>query len=684
LKVRIGIVSVALLLAAGWQLDPLQALFSHSYLPHRFCYFASPGLIWTNTVADSVIALSYLAIFAALLFIATRLLAFEDLRPYIWIFIAFATFIIACGATHAMEIVTIWLPIYPFSASVKVLCGIASLLTATLFTRATPELARKIPKVVQLLSRSQQERDEARAALIASERVLAERQRGETAIAAINTRLHHIMDSTSDCILKIGWDWTVLYANRQAIQILPELAIGQSYWDCFPETLGTEIELNMRRTMDERVQTEWENYWPNDVQWYSVRAFPSEGGLSIFFVQVTRQKQLEQALKQEIQRSDQRKMAVQQVNELLNHVLDSTQEGVLLIDTGWTTLYANRPALQVLPDLRLHANFWDCYPDLVGSPQETHLRTAMTERVQTTWTHYYEPYGKWFEGYCYPAPLGISLFFCDVSERRTLQEELELERALREKRIVALSNMAGGLAHEISNPLAIIHGTASDLERQARQAAGAPAVDVLAASTLIVNTADRAIRILRGLRGFARDASQDPMDYAFVEDILEQAVQLQEGRFARDNIRLESLAESDLPRILCREIQIGQIVTNLLNNAYDAIAGDKAEQNCAERWVRIEACRAGDQVRIDISDSGHGISEQARSRLMEPFFTTKSNGLGMGVGLSLSLAIAREHGGSLELRRETPCTCFRLLLPIEPETGPTDRQTPASEEEATQ
>ncbi len=665
MNVRIGVVSLGWILAAVWRRDPLRTLFSGSYLPHRFFYLASPGLIWTNSSADAVIALSYLVIFAALVFLATRLRAIEDLRPYLWIFLAFATFILVCGGTHAMEIVTLWLPIYSFSAAVKFLCGIASLATAILFARTTPELARKIPQVVQLLSRSQQERDEARAALIASERVSAERQRAEAAIAAINTRLHHIMDSTSDCILKIGWDWTVLYANRQAIQILPEVAIGQSYWHCFPETLGTDIELNMRRTMDERVQTEWENYWPNDVQWYSVRAFPSEGGLSAFFVQVTRQKQLEQALKQEIQRSEERKMAVQKANDLLNHVLDSTQEGVLLIDTAWTTLYANRSAIDMLPDLRLHASFWACYPDLIGSDQQAHLRTAMTERVQTTWTHYYEPYGKWFEGHCYPAPGGISLFFCDVSEHRKLQEDLDLERTLREKRIVALSNMAGGLAHEISNPLAIIHGTASDLERQARQAAGAPGGDVLAASTLIVNTADRAIRILRGLRGFARDASRDSKDYAFVEDILEQAVQLQEGRFARDNIRLQSLAEPGLPQILCREIQIGQIVTNLLNNAYDAIV----EQDCTERWVRIEACLAGEQIRIEVSDSGAGISEQARARLMEPFFTTKSNGLGMGVGLSLSRAIAQEHGGSLELRQDAPYTCFRLLLPIELETG---------------
>jgi len=658
-KVRTSIASLGLLLTALWRTGPVQNLFSQRYLPHRFCYLASPALIWTNSTADGVITLSYLAIFAALLFIAIRLRTIEDLRPYLWISISFATFIIACGGTHLMEIVTIWLPIYPMAAAFKVVCAIASVLTAILFTFATPKLVRKIPQVVQLLSRSQQERDEARSALLASERVLAERQRAEAEIAAINARLNHIMDSTSDCILKIGRDWKLVYANRQAIQILPEVAIGKNYWDCFPEALGTQIEHNLRSTMEQRAQTEWENYWPNHDQWYSARSYPSEGGISVFFVQITRQKKLEEALKQEIQRSEDRKMAFQQSNLLLNHVLDSTQEGVLLIETTWKTLYANRPASEVLPDLRLNTNFWDCYPDLIGSPQENHLRTTMTDRVQTTWAHYYEPYQKWFEGHCYPAPGGISLFFRDISEKRKLQDELDLERTLREKRIEALSNMAGGLAHEISNPLAIIHATASDLCTVTPDHLH-PA-EIAKSAQLIVLTADRASRILRGLRGFARQAANDPMEYASVYNILEEAFHLQEARFERESVTLTLHAQPDLPNVLCRETQIGQIINNLLNNSLDALV----ERECPVRWVKLEASSNADRVQIDVVDSGFGIDLEARKHLMEPFFTTKTRGLGMGVGLSLSRAIAHEHGGSLELVPDAPNTTFRLLLPID-------------------
>ncbi len=71
-------------------------------------------------------------------------------------------------------------------------------------------------------------------------------------------------------------------------------------------------------------------------------------------------------------------------------------------------------------------------------------------------------------------------------------------------------------------------------------------------------------------------------------------------------------------------------------------------------------------MQVDVVDSGLGIDEATRARLMDPFFTTKTRGLGMGIGLSLSRAIAIEHDGSLELLSGTAHTCFRLVLPLEP------------------
>lgn len=129
----ISFVAASAGIAAVWS-GTYSFLATNNYLPHRFCYLASPGLIWTNVVMDGLIAASYAVIFASLFWVARRLRNLEALKGYLWIFIAFGLFIVACGATHFMEIVTIWWPVYPLAAAVKVVCAAASVPTAILFS----------------------------------------------------------------------------------------------------------------------------------------------------------------------------------------------------------------------------------------------------------------------------------------------------------------------------------------------------------------------------------------------------------------------------------------------------------------------------------------------------------------------------------------------------------------------
>jgi diguanylate cyclase (GGDEF)-like protein len=125
-------------------------LFSADYLPHSFCYLAKPGLIWTNVSMDSVIAASYAVSFVSLTWLTMRLRHLPELRTYLWILLAFATFIGACGATHVMDVVTIWWPVYPLSATVKVVCALASVPTAILFARIEPKLAANVIRFVDM------------------------------------------------------------------------------------------------------------------------------------------------------------------------------------------------------------------------------------------------------------------------------------------------------------------------------------------------------------------------------------------------------------------------------------------------------------------------------------------------------------------------------------------------------
>ncbi|WP_431080713.1 sensor histidine kinase [Pseudomonas thivervalensis] len=144
--------------------DLLALLTDKRFMPHGHCYMWRPDLLWTNVIADGLIALSYVTIpFTLLYFIHKR----KDV-PFDWMLAAFGVFILACGTSHVMEILTIWQPYYWLSALVKVITAIASVITAILLVRLVPA-ALKIPSPQQL-AKVNDELREAQAELVTTAR----------------------------------------------------------------------------------------------------------------------------------------------------------------------------------------------------------------------------------------------------------------------------------------------------------------------------------------------------------------------------------------------------------------------------------------------------------------------------------------------------------------------------------
>ncbi len=503
-------------------------------------------------------------------------------------------------------------------------------------------------------------------------RDLSERRLIEEALRESNRQLSSVFECTSDSIMTIGHDWTIVYGNNRAARELPDCGLGRNYWECFPAVLGTNIEELLRTAMNARIETGYETFYQPCQAWFRVRIFPSAAGITAFFANVTEEKKVQALLASEQNLREQRIVELGEMhaelarlNDLLHSVMNSTSDGIVQIGFDWTMLYLNKVALALSP-VGVGQSYWLRNASFLGTPVESEIRRFMEERIEGTIEVAHAAHGSRFTATFYPAAHGLSVFFTNVDVQRRLEEELARERMLRDKRIEALSHMAGGLAHEISNPLAIIHGRATDLRMQTEFASAIESKEVRRACDSIVQTSDRAIKILRGLKGFAREAGKDPMEWASIYDIVQQCVDLQQSRFDRHAIELRAVLGPGLPLLLCRETQIGQILNNLLNNAFDAIQ----QKGCSERWVTVSACATGQELSVDVIDSGPGIDEASRQHLMEPFFTTKTGGLGMGIGLSLSRAIAQEHGGTLTLCDDDGHTCFRMTLPLGLEPAP--------------
>ena len=256
--------------------------------------------------------------------------------------------------------------------------------------------------------------------------------------------------------------------------------------------------------------------------------------------------------------------------------------------------------------------------------------------------------------------IGASKIARDITQRKRVEQELEASRAqmVASARLSALGMMAGGIAHEINNPLAVIRGSAENISRMA-ESGSLQVARLLKNCNRISKTADRIARIVLSLRHVAREGSADEFRETPMREIVEETLALCAERFRANHIRLVVPVVDPAALVSCRETEICQVFLNLLQNAFDELVDLEGE-----RWVKLEVTYSSGWVVFSVSDSGPGIAPENRAHLMEPFFTTKPVGKGTGLGLSISRSIALEHGGTLELDKQSPHTCFRLTLPL--------------------
>lgn len=223
-------------------------------------------------------------------------------------------------------------------------------------------------------------------------------------------------------------------------------------------------------------------------------------------------------------------------------------------------------------------------------------------------------------------------------------------------KLSALGEMAGGIAHEINNPLTVITGKARQLKVRINQ--GADAKGLIPDLEIIESTAFRIAKIVRGMRSFSRDGTKDPPTEASFSNILDDTLPICQDRLKNHGVELIIVSCPEDLKLISRPIQISQVLVNLINNAYDAVEPLSAE----DRWIRIAYERADELLKVSISNGGPKITAEVVAGLMTPFFTTKPPGKGTGLGLAISRGIIEEHGGRIYVDESETFTTFVIEL----------------------
>ena len=222
---------------------------------------------------------------------------------------------------------------------------------------------------------------------------------------------------------------------------------------------------------------------------------------------------------------------------------------------------------------------------------------------------------------------GVVAVWKDVTEEREVTWRL-----LQAEKMAAVGQLAGGVAHEINNPLGGILAFAQLMAQDERSPQDQESL------RLIQDAALRAKRIVESLLRFSRRPRQDERGEVDLARLVEDALFLTQPQLK--GRRVEVVRQLAPARAYANGNQIQQIVVNLLVNAVQAV-GQKG------RVTVSTGLGASGRARLVVADDGPGVPAQIAGRIFEPFFTTKPEGQGTGLGLSICYRIAEEHGGSI-------------------------------------
>jgi signal transduction histidine kinase len=233
-------------------------------------------------------------------------------------------------------------------------------------------------------------------------------------------------------------------------------------------------------------------------------------------------------------------------------------------------------------------------------------------------------------------------------EERTLEQKKLQEKLLQQEKLAMLGQLAGGVSHELRNPLGVIKNAAYFLN-MALENQDPKVKETL---ELLEKEVLNSERIIASLLDFAR--AKPPLRRKVdIQQILREALSFVN---VPENITVEYPVKESLPRILADPDQLDQVFENIILNAVQAMPRG------GRLGIKIDA-REPDWISISITDTGVGIPGENKEKIFEPLFTTKAKGIGLG--MAISKTFVEGHGGSIEVQSEAgKGTTFTVELPV--------------------
>ncbi len=365
------------------------------------------------------------------------------------------------------------------------------------------------------------------------------------------------------------------------------------------------------------------------------------------------------------QRLQERERELHRLSHEFQTLLDHIPDAILHLSPSLEVLWANRSATQLLdihfstPHKENFCMLWcqqrfpcsNC-PFMRSLTSGQAENSQLQEKGQRVWnirTLPLQPDER--------HPNDTLVLLEDITQKTRLHEE-----STRSAHLASIGELAAGVAHEINNPITGIINYGQMLHDLYRD--GDQEWEI---SSRIIREGERISLIVRNLLNFSRPGRGSFLPIQ-LQEALEAVLSISGAQLRKESILLELEILPELPPIMGDSQQLQQVLLNLLHNARHALSQKFPRGSHPEKRLSITAkCLQGHDnwLRVSVKDQGIGIPESLQSRVLEPFFTTKPQGVGTGLGLAICRDIITAHGGQLHLEsREGEFTRFDIDLPV--------------------
>ncbi len=493
---------------------------------------------------------------------------------------------------------------------------------------------------------------------------ITQRKQAEQAVEQERSRLFSFLDRLPAFVCVMSQDYRIRFGNSYHKEIYGSLDLDKP---CYFNHRGTSTPCSpcpVQEVFESRSLSIWERTIPETGKCFQIYAYPFQDidGSPLVLelgIDITASKKAQEALR-----------ASEERNRSITENLDL---GLAIIDPGGRLYNANPRLRELFPQLDLDTgpNVQALFPgqnDPPDNPPEDLLARTMSlgktsealwyvelpsgpRRMQVTFSPMFEPNGS----------VGSAIFMVeDVTEKLEIQARLQ-----RAQKLEALGTLAGGIAHEINQPLNALELYASGLEMLLEKDRMPERQTLLARLRWILRETGRIHDIITHMRALVR---QESVPNASIEADLDasvsSALSLLQAQLLAHGIELRTELAGNLPPVQAVPVQLEQVVINLVVNAMQALDTVPPETMHGRnaKTILVRTGLKNDKAALWVLDNGPGLGGK-ENRVFDPFYTSKDAGKGMGLGLSLVHTFVSSWGGEVRAgSSDSGGACFTVFF----------------------